>query len=180
MATRALVLSPYSTYSCAKFSLWLMCSFCFIFVRQLLCKVSNSLSISSRGPIDKISTVYCQNPTFASTWQNKSESKEGRENLERQQTLPPRVCFSSPNRQYHPILIMPLLCRNYPSTSCRLYNLSIQPQGGICSAWNCIPWFFTQGLIKLNFGISSSTMNVNYLSINLFLLLMIEWPSVYY
>ena len=32
-----------------------------------------------RGPIDKISTIFCQNPTFASMWQKKIESKEGKQ-----------------------------------------------------------------------------------------------------
>ena len=34
---------------------------------------------SARGPIDKISTVFFQNLTFTSTWQKKSESKEGKQ-----------------------------------------------------------------------------------------------------
>ena len=70
-----------------------------------------------RGYIDKISTVYSQNPTFASTWQKTSknyESKEGRENPEQRQTLPPRVGFSLPNRQYRTMLFLPLRCRNSP------------------------------------------------------------------
>ena len=92
-----------------------------------------------RGPIDKFSTVLGQNPTFASTWQKKYESKEGRESPERQLTLPPRVRFSSPNHQYHPIIILPLRCRNSLSTICRLYNQAIQPQGSIRSACGCIP-----------------------------------------
>ena len=37
------------------------------------------------------------------------------------------------------IQIMPLRCRNYPSTSCHLYNWAIQTQGDICSACDCIP-----------------------------------------
>ena len=44
----------------------------------------------------------------------KSESKEGRENPERRQTLPPRVGFSFPNRQYHTMLFLLLRCRNSP------------------------------------------------------------------
>ena len=62
-----------------------------------------------RGSIDKISSVLGQNLTFTSIWHKK---KEGRESPEQQQTLPPRVGFSSPNCQYHPILIVPFRCRN--------------------------------------------------------------------
>ena len=93
---------------------------------------------------------------------------------------PPQVCFSSPNRQYHSIIILPLRCRNSTSTICRLYNRAIQLQGGIHSAWGCITYFFAQALLKLDFGISSIRMNVDSLSINPFLLLPTEWPSVYY
>ena len=76
------------------------------------------------------------------------------------------------------IQIMPLRCRNYPSTSCHLYNWAIQTQGDICSACDCIPWFLTKGLQKLNLFIGSSSMNVNLLSFNPFLLLPIEWLYV--
>ena len=106
--------------------------------------------------------------------------KERQANQKQRQTVPPWVSFSSPNCQYHPILKIPLQCRNSPSSSCFLNNRAIQPQGRIRSACGCIPWFFTQGLLKLDFGISGSTMNVYLLSINPFLLLAIEWPSVYY
>ena len=106
--------------------------------------------------------------------------KGSQANPERRQTFPPQVRLSFPNHQYRPILILPLWCRNYPSTSCRLYNRAIQPQGGIRSACGCIPWFFTQGLIKLNFVISRITMNVDSLSINPFIFPPIEWTSVYY
>ena len=71
----------------------------------------------SRGSIDKISTVYSQNPTFASTWQKTfkhSESKEGRENTERRHTLPPQVGISSPNRQYQTMLSLILRSRGSP------------------------------------------------------------------
>ena len=124
-------------------------------------------------------------PYFAKTQLSLPRGKKiwvkGRQaNPERRQIVPPWVIFSSPNRQYHPIIILPLRCRNSPSTSCLLYNRVIQLQWDIRSACSCIPWFFTQGLIKLNFVISSITMNVYSLSINPFLLLPIEWPYVYY
>ena len=131
-----------------------------------------------RGHIDRISTLLGQNPTYASMWPTK-KSKEGRENIERQQTLSLRVRFSSPKRQYHPIRILPLRCRNSLSTSCRLYNRVINSQGGICSGCGCIPWFLTKVLLKLKLCISSSSMNINSLSINSFLLLPIECPSVF-
>ena len=63
--------------------------------------------------------------------------------------------------------------------SCRLYNRAIHPQGGICCACVFIPWFLTKGLLKLNFCISSSLMNVDSLSINPFLLLLVEWLSIF-
>ena len=63
--------------------------------------------------------------------------------------------------------------------SCRLYNQVIQPQGGIRYACVCIPLFLIKDLLKLNFCISSSSMKVDSLSINPFLPIPIEWPSVF-
>ena len=41
-----------------------------VFSLALLDKKMEKVFNSGRGPIDKISTVFCQNPTFASAWQN--------------------------------------------------------------------------------------------------------------
>ena len=57
----------------------------------------------TRGPIDKISTVLGQNPTFASTWQKKSESKEGKQiqNEDRQSPLEFASHLQSPISSYY-------------------------------------------------------------------------------
>ena len=59
--------------------------------------------------------------------------------------------------------ISAVVMQKFSSTSCCLYNQAIQPHRGIHSACGCIPWFFTQGLLKLNSCIRSSSMNVNSL-----------------
>ena len=134
-----------------------------------------------RGSIDKIFTLYSQNPTFASTWQKKQFWVKGRTRNPRTTTdtsLPSWLLIAKLTISYYAIYAV--VMQKWSSTSCRLYNRAIHQHRGIRYACGCITQLYRRQLVEENFCIRSISINIFLLSINPFLLLPIEWPSVYY
>ena len=108
-------------------------------VRRNKIDFERDVEFYSRGPMDKFFTVLGQNPTFASTWQKIMSKRKDKKIHNSDRHSPLGFAY---HRQIANIILFKL-CRcnskNSPSTSCRLYNRAIQPQGGICSACGCIP-----------------------------------------